>query len=1144
MRVMRLPTSCAVVAALAVIDTAWQPTRPLLVEEPVVIPLAPRDHQRLVIDVDRDTFVFVHAEGGGALWRLRVIDSCGEPALDDSRVGGDTTPSTFAHVSTCAGRYELHLTSLEQDEPPRRLRVRLAAQRAATAQDRAVAAVHADLRAALDLTDAQARRARLLAAVDRARSAGDAATVEDAVLALARLDADAGRTKDALAGFAAVAASAASRSETGREADARLRLGRLLGATGQPVEGERTLETALSLYEQIGHVAGQAEALYEIGGVVSIRSQHERALDLFARAVSLARAAGDRRSEAAALNMRGVLQGTVGDADAALTSYQQALAIRERIGDRAGTGQTLSNLGVIHRSLGDSRAAIARYEEALTVRRADGSTQGVANTLHNLAVAWADLGEHDAALELYQESLAIWRTTGGRRGEAFSLTNIGQSYAKLGNADEAERYFTLSLPIWREQGDRRGEALAYLSLGGVHLGRREYARAHAALDQALRLAREHGYKREVGQALASLANVELLRGSYATALTLATEAVELTHGLGDRREEGRARSVLGAAQRRSGDRAAAIATLQSAVSLLQAVEDRQQEATAHVSLADAFAEDGDVAAATTEGLRALDLIESLRSDVSSEGLRISFFASKRPLYERAIELLLTRAARDGQPSHAREAFRVSERSRARALLDLLVEGQVRIEERTDGAVLREWRQLQDLISTKTARLVRLLSAPTPGAQAVAARRELEALIAKDEALRAESRARHPAFAELLAPEPASIERLQAGVLEPGQLLLEYWMGERQSTLWIVSPGGSRTIALPARAEIERVARQLTGVFDATPAGRASAPRPLAPDRAGTAVAFDRDAAALSQYVLAPAAHELSSARTIFVVADGALQSVPFAALPAPGAAAAPLSERSDVVMLPSASVLVALSDRARRRASPSNRILVVGDPVFSADDARVPQAANVAGAAPVWTTDFGGAPFARLRFSAEEAARIAALAPTRTTLALGFDATPRALGATVGAFGVVHVAAHALFNDRVPHASGIVLSLVDREGRAQNGFIALRDIYAMPLAARLVVLSACATALGTETPGEGLVGLSRGLLFAGADRVMASLWAVDDRATAALMGRFYEGLLREGRTPAAALREAQRWMRRDPRWRHPYYWAPWVVIGG
>ena len=147
------------------------------------------------------------------------------------------------------------------------------------------------------------------------------------------------------------------------------------------------------------------------------------------------------------------------------------------------------------------------------------------------------------------------------------------------------------------------------------------------------------------------------------------------------------------------------------------------------------------------------------------------------------------------------------------------------------------------------------------------------------------------------------------------------------------------------------------------------------------------------------------------------------------------------------------------------------------------------------------------------------------------------------AYRVVHFATHAVADARNPELSGLVLSLVDAAGRPREGFFGLSDIYELDLGADLVVLSGCRTALGKEVRGEGVMGLTRGFLYAGVPRVVASLWRVQDRATAELMSRFYRALWQEGHSPAAALREAQRSLRREPRYRDPYSWAGFVLQG-
>jgi CHAT domain-containing protein len=189
--------------------------------------------------------------------------------------------------------------------------------------------------------------------------------------------------------------------------------------------------------------------------------------------------------------------------------------------------------------------------------------------------------------------------------------------------------------------------------------------------------------------------------------------------------------------------------------------------------------------------------------------------------------------------------------------------------------------------------------------------------------------------------------------------------------------------------------------------------------------------------------------------------------------------------------------------------------------------------------------FARLHFSRAEADAITRLAPEGQGLeAVDFLANrTTATSGDLGQYRIVHFATHGLINSQHPELSGIVLSLVDQKGQPQNGFLRLYEIYNLKLNADLVVLSACQTALGKEIKGEGLIGLTRGFMYAGAPRVVASLWRIDDRATAELMTRFYRGMITEGLTPAAALRAAQISMWQEKRWSAPPYWAAFTIQG-
>jgi CHAT domain-containing protein len=315
---------------------------------------------------------------------------------------------------------------------------------------------------------------------------------------------------------------------------------------------------------------------------------------------------------------------------------------------------------------------------------------------------------------------------------------------------------------------------------------------------------------------------------------------------------------------------------------------------------------------------------------------------------------------------------------------------------------------------------------------------------------------------------------------------------------------------------------------------------------------ERAVDALAGMLLAPA-REFLHAKRIAVVADGALQFVPFAILSLDGRR---LIQRAEVVHLPSVSTLALLRQELSGRPRAQKSVAIFADPVLSADDPRVmgrsersPKGDVHAKAAPLRATptaptsdlvrssrDSGINRFERLGSTRREAEAIRALTrPTDAFVALDFEASREvALHTNLQPYRIIHFATHGLLNSVHPDLSGLVLSLVDREGRSQDGFLRNHDIYNLQLGADLVVLSACRTALGEEIRGEGLISFVRGFMYAGSPRVLASLWDVKDQATSEMMRQFYAGMLRDGLPPPAVLRAAQLWMSQHSRWNAPY----------
>jgi CHAT domain-containing protein len=475
------------------------------------------------------------------------------------------------------------------------------------------------------------------------------------------------------------------------------------------------------------------------------------------------------------------------------------------------------------------------------------------------------------------------------------------------------------------------------------------------------------------------------------------------------------------------------------------------------------------------------------------------------------------------------AFETCEQSRARSLLDLLSEARGGVRQGVDPALLERERLLAAQLRAKSERQVEYLA--KRDVKAAVIEKDLAGLTSQYRDLEAKIRAASPRYDALVRPKPLSLAEIQHSYLDAATVLLEYAPGAERSFVFVVTGTGVRTFELPDKAALETLARKAYESL-AAPGGSASSAGPL------------RE---LSRAVLGPVAGLLAKKRLI-IVTEGALQYVPFAALSLPSSPDTPLMVDHEIVSLPSASTLAFVRDERRQSAGPTKTLAVLADPVFSVDDPRLTGGAQNASLKPDRERSapgFDRIELDRLPATRKEALDILALVPERERLAaLDFDANRAVVTAgTLSDYRYVHFATHGLLNALHPELSSIVLSLVDRNGRPQNGFLQTTDVYNLNLKAELVVLSACQTALGQEVRGEGLIGLTRAFMYTGTPAVVASLWTVSDVSTAELMTRFYKGMLVGGLRPAAALREAQISIWKQGRWARPYYWAAFTLQG-
>ncbi|MBO0856945.1 MAG: CHAT domain-containing protein [Chloracidobacterium sp.] len=936
-------------------------------------------------------------------------------------------------------------------------------------------------------------------------------------------------------------------------------------------------QEALELYRRAGDRKGEAEILNNIGAVYWSLGEMQKALEKFNEALPLRREAGDRRGEAVTLHYMGAVYRSIGEMQKALEKYDEALSLSREVGDRGVEAIILGNIGTVYRLIGEMQKALEKYDAALSLERAVGARDEEAATLKSIGDVYHSIGEIQKALEKFNEALLLSRAAGDRSEESYTLNDIGLVYQSLGETQKALEKFNEALPLSRELGDRGLEAATLNNIGLVYKSLDETQKALEKFNEALPLSRAVGNRGGEATILKNIGVVYRMLGDMQKALEKFNEALPLSRAVGHRILEALTLNDIGVVYRSLGETQKALEKFNEALPLSRAVGHRSGEIAALLGIAQAEQNRGNLTYARQIIEQAISVIESLRTNIPSQELRASYFASKQDFFESYIDILMQMHKQDPDAAFDAVALAVNERARARSLLELLTESRADIRQGVDSKLLERERFLQQRLNAKAAAQVSLLNRKHTPEQADAADKEIDAITSEFEETEAQIRTRSPRYAALTQPQPLGLTEIQKQVLDPDTLLLEYSLGENASYLFVISQKSITSYRLPKRAEIEAAARRVRELLTAQQPQTGDTEAKYKARVNESEENYWAKSSELSRMLLGPAASQLGKKR-LAIVTDGALQYVPFAAMPSPfpannngrnaGAEQQPLLVEHEIVSLPSASTLATLRHELAGRKPAERSLAVLADPVFTYDDVRVKwNTGKVVAQVKTRSADSdetditslqitrsgretgvvsAEAGFGRLLNSRREAKAILALVPEKERMqALDFEASrTTAQSPELGEYRIVHFATHGLLNNVHPELSGLVLSLVDESGKPQDGFLRLQDIYNLKLSADLVTLSACQTGLGKEIKGEGLIGLARGFMYAGSPRVVASLWKVDDRATSELMKRFYQEMLGpEALSAAAALRQAQLSVWNEKQWREPYYWAAFVLQG-
>jgi CHAT domain-containing protein/tetratricopeptide (TPR) repeat protein len=815
----------------------------------------------------------------------------------------------------------------------------------------------------------------------------------------------------------------------------------------------------------------------------------------------------------------------------ALRAYSKALTLYEKVGYVYGQAQVTQNMALAEQDLGRVSAALSAYQRALQLLNVTDSPQLYADVLNNCGLSNATAGHLDIALEQHTRALELGKRIQSPGLQARSLFGIALAYNLAGDGGQASEFLHEALDLWDEDNESRSRVGALRLLAGIEA-------QQGRLEQSVRLEREAlrvdsdtvarvrllvqiaDAESLLAQTAAASEDLSLAARIAAQADPVSRAAVDLERGIIEFRQGHLNTARHFARVALQIDRTAGL-TARTFDALLALA--RIETAADRSAMALQYLDQG------------LDLSEVIRVQDSNPELRATSMQPLRPAFDMEVDLWVQRSAHAlaagdaaGAERAARAGLEVTERARARAMQDIALTDYAGTAATTLAPLVA---RKSELIHDLAAHEDRLEDDSTQAsARASTLRRDISHL--REQLAVVDSR-----LATLGRPErterggsPVDPKKVPAGTA-----IVAYWVGETQTYAWVVSHTALRLVDLGASAALRRSAQAAHTLF-----------ADLSTTSSEQRLGADEE---LSQAVLRPLLAAVpADIRRLVIIPDGPLHYISFAALPLhQDARNSFLIRRYELAY---GSSVGSLLRKAAVAGITDDSMLLVDDAVYGSDDPRLPKRGDepLIASAQVHARlrgALGEVALQRLPSTAEEGAAIVRAASPRSVDHLeGFAATRSAiLDRPLERYRYIHFAVHATTDSQIPQLSSLIFSGHDSRGVPIEDHIWAGDLMTRQFNARVVVLSACDTALGPDIGGEGLLGLRYVVLARGAQSVVASLWAVPDRSTELLMQKFYQGLLNGQQRPEAALAAA---MRRtlDQGTRDPALWAAFTTTLG
>ena len=887
------------------------------------------------------------------------------------------------------------------------------------------------------------------------------------------------------------------------------------------------LALAQQVAEQTDDQGGLSSVVRNIGIVYDLEGDHRRALDNFEKSLEIADKLGNQRLVASSLNNLGIAQQELGDYTSALKSYRRSLDLAETPRDNPVVANALSNIGEVLRLQGQYTEAMEYYRRALALEEADESDpSSPARTLNNMGLVANAQNDYAQALRYYQKAMALVEKGGDRQLVGLLLSNSASTLISQGDYAGALDYLHRSLGISEQLGAEGDIAFALQEIGFVEEQQGDYVAALKDYRKSLALEEELGEKDQTVNALNDIGAVLSLQKDYKGALESHLKGLALAEELNSPPLVAQTCYLVSLDNYQQGRLERAVEFAQRASDIARKIGDRETLFVSQTSAAKAFRSLGQTATARQALTEAIDVVETMLSDVAgSEEAQERFFERKITPYQEMVELLVSEKL-------GTEALVFAERAKAKALLAVLHSGKTQVAKAmTEGERQRE-EQLQADLFTLNTRLQRESQETTPDPSRL---KDLQARLEQARLEYSEFQTNLFVAHPELKVERGRVQPMTSSdasvLLEPGRALLEFAVGEEKAHLFVLTRKDGNNSAVP-ELEVYSIP-----VGDKELKRKAEHFREQLEQRDFSFRASSRE---LFSMLIKPAMTQLAGKNALVIVPDGPLWNLPFQALV--GDNGRYLLEDYAVAYAPSLTVLREMTNVRRKRnlhlqTEQSPTLLAMADPVL------VEQAVSAAA-----LTYRGGKP-APLPDARREAAALKQLyGHKHSEVYVGDGAREDVFKAEAAKFEVLHLATHGVFNDASPMYSHILLS-PGKPNAKEDGLLEAWEIMQMDLKADLAVLSACETGRGRISAGEGMIGLTWAFFVAGVPTTVVSQWKVESASTAKLMLAFHRTLKAgdaQSSPPfatARALQHAELQLLHDSQYSHPFYWAGFVVMG-